>query len=119
MIQSKMKMLSVFILTVCCLGYTWPDTVCSFSPSTASLECSVAQLQGDTVYSGSLASAERARNIKIVCSDDQAYQSVIQHNQFGHLHNLSKLEIEMCASLDMRRGAFQGLQHLQTIKVLS
>ena len=49
------------------------------------------------------------------CSD----QSVIRQNQFGHLPDLQKLEIEMSSDLDIQRGAFMGLEKLKTLKVLS
>ena len=49
------------------------------------------------------------------CSD----QSVIRQNMFGHLPDLQKLQIEMSSDLDIQRGAFQGLEKLKTLKVLS
>ena len=85
-----MLTLSVFILLTSCLSPTLPETECSFSAATGSLECRVHVYN---VYSGSLASADRARNIAIVCSHEQADQPVIEQNQFVQSHNLSKLEI--------------------------
>ena len=108
-----MLTLSVFILLTSCLSPTLPETECSFSAATASLECRV------QVYSVRLASADRARNIAIVCSHEQADQPVIEQNQFVQSHNLSKLEIERCSQLQIRRGAWQGLSNLHTLKVLS
>ena len=104
------------MLLVWCLEPSLPETECSFSAATASLECRV---QVYSVYSASLASADRARNIKIVCSHEQADQPVIEQNQFVQSHNLSKLEIERCSQLQILRGAFQGLHNLQTLKVWS
>ena len=95
---------------------TLPETECSFSAATASLECRV---QVYSVYSASLASADLARNIKIVCSHEQADQAVIAQNQFVQSHNLSNLEIERCSQLQIRRGAWQGLYNLLTLKVWS
>eukprot|EP00092_Neocalanus_flemingeri_P041674 GFUD01045391.1.p1 GENE.GFUD01045391.1~~GFUD01045391.1.p1 ORF type:complete len:1363 (-),score=340.88 GFUD01045391.1:56-4144(-) len=106
---------SVTVLAVWCVSSTWPDAKCSFSPDTKSLQCSVQQLQA--VKQSNLASAGSADSVHIVCSDDQAYQSVLQHNQFGHLHNLSGLVIERCASLEIEKKAFTGLEHLNTLKV--
>ena len=99
-----MLTLSVFMLLVWCLEPSLPETECSFSATTGSLECSVHLY---SVYS-----------VQIVCSHDQANQPVIEQNQFGQSHNLSKLEIERCPQLQIRRGAFQGLHNLHTIKVL-
>ena len=110
----KMLTLSVLILLTSCLSPSLPYTECSFSAATASLECRV---QVYSVYSASLASADRARNIKIVCSHEQADQPVIEQNQFSQSHNLSRLEIESCSQLQIRRGAFQGLSNLVTLKV--
>ena len=109
-----MKIMFVFILLVWCVDSTLAETECSFSAATASLECRV---QVYSVYSASLASADRARNIKIVCSHEQADQPVIEQNQFSQSHNLSRLEIERCEQLQIRRGAFQGLSNLSTLKV--
>ena len=109
-----MLTLSVFILLTTCISASLPETECSFSAATASLECRV---QVYSAYSASLASADRARNIKIVCSHEQADQPVIEQNQFSQSHNLSSLEIERCEQLQIRRGAFQGLSNLSTLKV--
>ena len=109
-----MKIMFVFILLVWCVDSTLAETECSFSAATASLECRV---QVYSVYSASLASADRARNIKIVCSHEQADQPVIEQNQFSQSHNLSRLEIERCEQLQIRRGAWQGLSNLSTLKV--
>ena len=106
--------LPVFLLLTTCPSPTLPETECTFSAATASLECRV---QVYSVYSASLASADRARNIKIVCSHEQADQPVIEQNQFSQSHNLSRLEIERCEQLQIRRGAFQGLSNLSTLKV--
>jgi hypothetical protein len=111
-----MKLTLVLMLLVLYVDSTLPDTECSFSAATGSLECRV---QVYSAYSASLASANRARNIAIVCSHEQAEQPVIEQNQFVQSHNLSKLEIERCSPLQIRRGAFQGLHNLHTIKVLS
>ena len=111
-----MLTLSVFILLTSCLSPTLPETECSFSAATGSLECRV---QVYSVYSASLASADRARNIAIVCSHEQADQPVIEQNQFVQSHNLSKLEIERCSQLQIRRGAWQGLHNLHSLKVWS
>jgi hypothetical protein len=111
-----MLTLSVFILLTSCLSPTLPETECSFSAATASLECRV---QVYSMYSFSLAPADRARNIAIVCSHEQAEQSVIEQNQFVQSPNLSKLEIERCSQLQIRRGAWQGLHNLHTLKVWS
>ena len=112
----KMLTLLVFMLLVWSVDHILPETECSFSPGTASLECRVHVY---SVYSASLASADRARNIKIVCSHEQADQPVIEQNQFVQSHNLSKLEIERCSQLQIRRGAWQGLHNLHTLKVWS
>ena len=106
--------LTVILLLTSCLSPTLAETECSFSAAIASLECRV---QVYSVYSASLASADRARNIKIVCSHEQADQPVIEQNQFSQSHNLSRLEIERCEQLQIRRGAFQGLSNLSTLKV--
>ena len=111
-----MLTLSVFILLTSCLSPTLPETECSFSSATGSVECTVHVY---SVYNASLASADRARNIKIVCSHEQADQPVIEQNQFVQSHNLSKLEIERCSQLQIRRGAWQGLHNLHTLKVCS
>ena len=111
-----MKITLVFMLLVWYVDSTLPETECSFSAATASLECRV---QVYSVYSASLASADRARNIAIVCSHEQADQPVIEQNQFVQSHNLSKLEIERCSPLQIRRGAWQGLSNLHTLKVCS
>ena len=102
------------MLLTSCISASLPETECSFSAATASLECRV---QVYSVYSASLASADRARNIKIVCSHEQADQPVIEQNQFSQSHNLSRLEIERCSQLQIRRGAFQGLSNLVALKV--
>ena len=102
------------MLLVWYVDSTLPDTECSFSAATASLECRV---QVYSVYSASLAFADRARNIKIVCSHEQADQPVIEQNQFSQSHNLSRLEIERCSQLQIRRGAFQGQSNHNILKV--
>ena len=107
---------SVIILLVLCLGTSLSDTVCSFSPSTASITCtdvqsdSPSKVKSTDVQSDNLASAE------LVCSHGQP---VLHKNMFAHLQNLSKLEIERCPALHIRRRAFKGLRQLHTVKVLS
>ena len=104
--------LSIFLASWC-FPSACPANKCSFSPSTGSLSCSVSQL-GDVAQAQD--SDRRARNIRIVCS---GHKSVIQQNQFGHLPHLQKLEVEMCSDLDIQRGAFEGLEKLKTLKVVS
>ena len=105
---------SVPILLVLCLGTSLSDTVCSFSPSTASITCtdvpsdSLPRRKSTDVPRDNQASAE------LVCSHDQP---VLQKNVFTHLQNLSKLEIERCPALHIRRRAFEGLRQLHTVKV--
>ena len=104
--------LSVFLASWC-FSSAWTANKCSFSPSTASLSCSVSQL-------GDVETDSRARNMKIVCSGGQSshhLQSVIRQNHFQHLPHLHKLEVEMCSDLDIQRGAFGKLEKLKTLKV--
>ena len=111
-----MKITLVFMLLVWYVDSTLPETECSFSAATGSLECRV---QVYSVYSASLASADRAKTFVIVCSHEQADQPVIEQNQFVQSHNLSKLVIERCSPLQIMRGAWQGLSNLHTLKVWS
>ena len=110
--------LSIFLASWC-FPFAWTASKCSFSPSTGSLSCSVSQL-GDVAQAQD--SDRRTRNIRIVCSGHQNsdhHQDRVRQNQFGHLPHLQKLEVEMCSDLDIQRGAFEGLEKLKTLKVVS
>ena len=75
---------SVLILLVLCLGTSLSDTVCSFSPSTASITCTDVQSDGLPSMKSTDVQSDNQAYAEIDCRHDQP---VLHKNIFAHLQN--------------------------------